>query len=140
MKTLHHLLLAAFLTCIAVPNGPALAQQAAPRWKPGLESVIISAQKPMRNYRLVLSSSRLGEAFFISASIDVPYNDLDLAQDVGAEELDRRIHVAARLVCEQLDRKYPPTQYPILEGDNCVPDAAREGMERANLVIANARH
>src|SRR3954471_11826597 len=47
MKTLHHLLLAALLTCIAAAGGPALAQQAAPRWKPGLESVIISAQKPM---------------------------------------------------------------------------------------------
>jgi UrcA family protein len=140
MKTLHHLLLAALLTCIAAPAAPALAQQAAPRWRPSLESVIISAQKPMRNYRLVLSSSHLGEAFFISASIDVPYSDLNLAQDVGAEELDRRIHVAARLVCEQLDRKYPQAQYPILEGFNCVQDAARDGMERANLVIANARH
>ena len=140
MKTLHHLLLAALLTCIVAAGGPALAQQAAPRWKPGLESVIISAQKPMRNYRLVLSSSHLGEAFFISASIDVPFGDLDLAKEVGAEELDRRIHVAARLVCEQLDRKYPPAIYPILEGSNCVPDAARDGMEHANLIIANARH
>lgn len=138
MKTLHHLLLAALLTCIAAP--PALAQQATPKWKPGLESVIISAQKPMRNYRLVLSSSHLGEAFFISASIDVPINDLDLAKDIGAEELDRRIHVAARLVCETLDRKYPPAIYPILEGNDCVLDAAKDGMERANLVIANARH
>src|SRR6185312_8911575 len=114
MKALHHLLLAALLTCLAAPG--AQAQQAAPKWKPGLESVIISTQKPMRNYRLVLSSSHLGEAYFVSASIDVPVNDLDLAKDVGAEELDRRIHVAARLVCEMLDRKYPPAIYPILEG------------------------
>jgi len=138
MKALHHLLLAALLTCLAAPG--AQAQQAAPKWKPGLESVIISAQKPMRNYRLVLSSSHLGEAYFVSASIDVPVNDLDLAKDVGAEELDRRIHVAARLVCEMLDRKYPPAIYPILEGNDCVLDAAKDGMERANLVIANARH
>ncbi len=136
MKKLVQFLIAAPV----IMGSPALAQPAAPKWKPGLESVIISAQKPMRNYRLVLSSSHIGEAFFISASIDVPFKDLDLAQDVGAQELDRRIHVAARLVCEQLDRKFPPTQYPILEGNDCVHDAARDGMERANVVIANARH
>jgi len=140
MKTLHHLLLAATLILAATASAPALAQPAGPRWKPSLESVIISAQKPMRNYRMVLSSSHLGEAYFVSASIDVPYSDLDLAKDPGAEELDRRIHVAARLVCETLDRKYPPALYPILEGDDCVLNTARDGMDRANLVIANARH
>jgi UrcA family protein len=140
MKTLHHLILTVIIAAIGAPNTPALAQQAPAKWKPTLESVIISAQKPMRNYRLVLSSSRLGEAFFVSASINVPYNDLNLVQDMGAEELDRRIHVAARLVCQQLDRKYPQSQYPVLEGVDCVQDAAREGMDRANAVIASARH
>jgi UrcA family protein len=141
MKTLHHLILAAIASIgTSAANGPALGQDAPAKWKPTLESVIISAQKPMRNYRLVLSSSHLGEAFFVSASIDVPYNDLDLIQDAGAQELDRRIHVAARMVCQQLDRKYPQALYPILEGFDCVQDAAREGMDRANLVIANARH
>jgi UrcA family protein len=140
MKTLHHLLLAALLTSIAAPGGPALAQQAVPRWKPGLESVIISAQKPMRNYRVVLSASHLGEAFVVSASLDVPYSDLDLVKQTDADELGRRIQVAARLICETLDRKYPQALYPILEGFDCVADAARDGMEHANLVIASARH
>jgi UrcA family protein len=141
MKSLHQLLLAAVIgpTALASASGPALAQDATPKWKPSLEQVIISAKAP-RNYRVVLSNSRLGEAFIVSASMEVPYNDLNLTRDPDADELGRRIHVAARLICEQMDRKYPQTQYPILEGFNCEHDAAREGMDRANLVIASARH
>jgi len=141
MKTLHQLLLAAIIgpTALASAASPSLAQDATPKWKPTLEQVIISA-KGSRNYRLVLSNSRLGEAFIVSASMEVPYNDLNLTRDPDADELGRRIHVAAHLICEQMDRKYPQSQYPILEGFNCEHDAARDGMERANLVIASARH
>jgi UrcA family protein len=141
MKTLHQFLLAAIIApaALAAANAPALAQQATPKWNPTLEQVIISA-KASRNYRVVLSASRLGEAFIVSASMEVPYSDLNLARDPDADELGRRIHVAARLICEQMDRKYPQVQYPILEGFDCEHDAARDGMERANLVIASARH
>src|SRR3954470_22327845 len=108
MKTtsLHQLLLMVTIASFGLTSAtaPGLAQQAPPRWKPGLESVIISALKPNRNYRLVLSSSRLGEAFLVSASMEVPYSDLNLAREPDASELGRRIHVAARLVCLQLDR------------------------------------
>lgn len=119
--------------------GPAAAQSAPPKWSPGLESVIISAKRPERNYRLLLSNSRLGEAFFVSASLSVPYSDLNLVKDPDADELDRRIHVAARLVCQELDHKYPQAQYPILEGFDCEHDAARDGMENARMVVAKAR-
>lgn len=139
MKTLPLFFLAAIIAGSGTAITPALAQDAVPKWHPGLESVIISAKRPKGNYRLVLSNSRLGEAYFVSASVDVPYSDLNLVRDPDAEEFDRRIHLAARMVCQELDRKYPQTQYPILEGFDCVADAAREGMERANLVIANAR-
>ncbi|HZQ40655.1 MAG TPA: UrcA family protein [Rhizomicrobium sp.] len=141
MKTLHRFLFAAILAAgaLASASGPALAQDAVPKWKPTLEQVIISA-KASRNYRVVLSASHLGEAFIVSASMEVPYSDLNLARDPDADELGRRIHVAARLICQEMDRKYPPVQYPILEGFNCEHDAAKDGMERANLVIASARH
>lgn len=141
MKTspLYQLTLAASLTAGAlIAGGPAQAQDA-PKWTPKLESVIIAAKRPERNYRMVLSSSRLGEAYFISASIDVPFSDLNLARDPDADELGRRVHAAARVICHQLDMKYPPAQYPILEGFDCVDDAARNGMEQANLVIAKRR-
>src|SRR3954464_14240076 len=85
MKSLHQLLLAAVIgpTALASASGPALAQDATQKWKPSLEQVIISAKAP-RNYRVVLSNSRLGEAFIVSASMEVPYNDLNLTRDPDA--------------------------------------------------------
>ena len=82
MKTnsLHHVALAAVALCAAgFALAPALAQEA-PRWTPGRESVTITA-KANRNYRVVLSSSHLGEAIMVSASIPVPYHDLDLTKE-----------------------------------------------------------
>ena len=139
MKAIHFLVLASLAAGLGLTAGPAAAQSAPPKWTPGLESVIISAKRPDHNYRMLLSNSRLGEAFFVSASLSVPYSDLNLVRDPDADELDRRIHVAARLVCQELDHKYPQVQYPILEGFDCVNDAAHDGMENARQVIARAR-
>jgi UrcA family protein len=124
------------LASIAV--GPALAQRATPRWKPGPESIIVSAA-PAKNWRAILTASHLGNAFIISASMEVPYNDLDLAKEPDATELGRRIHVAAHIICQEMDLKYPPAQYPILDGFDCEHNTARDGMERADTVIASAR-
>lgn len=138
-ETLHyrHLALAA-LAGMAIAIGPAVAQEAPAKWKPGRESITVSG-KPMKNYRMVLSGSHLGEAFAVTASIPVPYSDLDLAKEPGAAELGRRIHVAAHLVCQELDRKYPPALYPILEGGDCEHDAATDGMAAADQIIAAKR-
>jgi UrcA family protein len=119
---------------------PVLAQQT--QWKPRLESIIVKAGA-QRDWHLALSASRLGTAFVVSASIPVPYSDLDLAQEPGATELGRRIQVAARLVCQELDRKYPPTQFPVLEGyadGDCARLAANDGMEQVHTIIASAQH
>jgi len=134
---LYHLMLASILS-LSAAAGPAVAQQAPQKWVPTRESITISAS-PTRNYRIVLSASHLGQAFVVSASMPVPYSDLNLTRDPDADELGRRIHVAARLVCLQLDQKYPPMQFPILDGFNCEHDAATDGMSRADLVIASAR-
>jgi len=145
LKSRHPLMLAAIMLSSAGPiagSAPALAQQAQAKWRPRLESIIVSAA-PMKNWREVLTASRIGTAFAVSASIPVPYSDLDLANEPGATELGRRIQIAARLVCQQLDDKYPPTQYPILEGYSgfdCVRAAASEGMSHADTIIASARH
>jgi UrcA family protein len=141
-----HLLPAAILFAfMGLANGPAFAQHAQaqqapkpPKWNPKLESVIVSAMHS-KNYRVVLSGTHLGEAFVVSASMEVPYNDLHLARDEDAAELGRRIHIAAHLVCEELDRKYPQALYPIVEGFDCEHDAAVDGMDRANQVIAAAK-
>jgi len=142
-EALHHrhlMLVAITLASIelAIANGPAVAQQTQARWKPSLESVTVSAAAN-KNYRIVLSGSHLGEALVVTASMPVPYNDLDLAKEPGATELGRRIHVAAHLVCLQLDLKYPPALYPILEGDDCERTAAVDGMSRADQIIAAAK-
>jgi UrcA family protein len=137
---------------IGLASGQAIAQQsqtqqsqaqqsqtqAPPKWNPRLEAVIVSAMHA-KNYRVVLSSTHLGEAFVVTASMEVPYSDLHLAREADAAELGRRIHVAAHLVCVELDRKYPPNLYPIIEGDDCEHNATSDGMDRANQVIAAAK-
>jgi UrcA family protein len=123
---------------LVIENEPAVAQQTQARWKPSAESVTVSAAAA-KNYRVILSSTHLGEAFAVTASMPVPYSDLDLAKEPGAAELGRRIHVAAYLVCRQLDIKYPPSLYPILEGDDCEHMAAMDGMSRANQIITAAK-
>jgi UrcA family protein len=143
-RSLHPLMLLVLMLASiggTLAASPALAQQAPAKWKPRLESIIVSAA-PTRNWHAILSASRLGSAFVVSASIPVPYSDLDLAQEPGASELGRRIQVAAHLVCLELDIKYPPSQYPIVEGYegyDCARIAANDGMTRANLLIANAK-
>jgi len=147
MKTLHHpalavlTLLSIAFASLVLTVGPALAQQARTSWKPRLESITVQAGK-MRDWHLALSASRLGTVFMVSASIPVPYSDLDLAQEPGATELGRRVQVAAHLVCQELDRKYPPTQFPIVEGyadGDCAREATRDSMEQVNIVVASAR-
>ena len=96
-KSLHLLTLAAGMLAFTGLAMPALAQQTAARWKPSVESVVVRAGA-MKNWRDALTASHLGKAFMVSASIPVPYSDLNLAMDTGATELDRRIHVAAQLI------------------------------------------
>lgn len=143
MKNLLHRFMPAALLLVFVgfANAPAVAQQTTVKWNPTLESVTISGKLP-KNYRVILSNTRLGEAFVVTASIPVPYNDLNLAQETDATELGRRIHVAAHLVCLELDRKYPQTMYPIVDGSDgadCEHAAAEDGMDQANKAIAAAK-
>lgn len=118
---------------------PAAAQQAPPRWNPGVETITVTAMAAAKNLRAVLTGTHFAEAFAVSASIPVPYADLNLARDADASELDRRIHVAARLVCTELDIKYPPSQYPTIAGDDCEQVATRDGLTQADQIIAAAK-
>jgi UrcA family protein len=133
---------AILVASIGLASGEAVAQQTQqtpPTWRPSLETVIVQAAK-LKNYRLVMSSTRIGEVFAVTASMQVPYSDLHLATATDAAELQRRIGVAARLVCLELDAKYPPDLYAIVEGDNCEQNAAKDGMDHANQVIAAAKN
>jgi UrcA family protein len=122
-------------------TAPASAQSAKARWSPRVESIVVKAGA-MKDWHMALTASHLGKAFAVSATIPVPYDDLNLVKDEDASELGRRVQVAARLVCQELDNKYPPAQYPILEGysgPDCVRVTARDSMEQANMAIANAK-
>jgi UrcA family protein len=142
-KSLHHFVLLTLMFASAgLAAGPAFAQQTEPRWRPKVESIIVKAGG-MKNWHMALTASHLGTAFLVSASIPVPYSDLDFAKEPDAVEMGRRIQVAARLVCQQLDIKYPPTQYPVLEGysgNDCARMAAKDGMDSVNTIIASAKH
>ena len=144
-KSLHHLMLASLILAPVAGTfaaGPALAQQAQPRWRPRLETIIVRAA-PTKDWHIALTASHLGRAFMVSASIPVPYSDLDLGRQPDADELGRRIQVAARLVCQELDNKYPPSQFPILDGYSgfeCARLAARDGMSQINTIIASIQH
>jgi UrcA family protein len=140
MKTLHHLLLVT-LAFTGLTSTSALAQSSTPRWSPRMESITVRAGAP-KNYLRALTASHLGTAIVVTASIPVPYADLDLVKEPDVDELTRRITVAARLVCQMLDEKYPPTQYPLLEGYSgyeCVRMTARDSMDQANTVIASIK-
>jgi UrcA family protein len=136
------MLVVIMLASTAWTSAPAIAQQTPERWKPRVESIIVRAGAT-KDWRIALTASHLGKALMVSASIPVPYSDLDLAKAPDATEMGRRIQVAARLVCVELDNKYPPTQYPISEGYSgyeCARVAARDGMDQVNTIIASARH
>ena len=129
------------LASVGLASLPASAQRSTPRWSPQIELIVVKAGA-MKNWRAALSATHLGRAFAVSASMPVPYADLDLVKDEDASELGRRVQVAARLVCQEMDSKYPPNQFPIIEGysgQDCVRVTARDSMEEANMVIARAK-
>ena len=127
------------LTGLALSNGPAMAQQAAPKWKAPMATITVTTA-PFKNLREIQSLTIYGQSYLaVSASVPVPYGDLNLAQETGATELSRRIHLAARMACDQLQIKYPPNIYPVIGTDDCAQSAADDGMTKANDVIAAAK-
>lgn len=136
----HGALAAAVIACLAVtfPSTPTLAQQAT-NWKSPMATITVTAA-PLRNLREIQRLTVQGHKFLaVSASIPVPYGDLNLAQDSGASELGRRIRLAARMACQQLDIAYPPHIYAVIGTDDCVRNAADDGLAEAGTVIAAAK-
>ena len=101
--------------------------------------MIIVTANPIKNWQGLLTGTHFSEALAVSASLSVPYRDLNLVTQPDASELQRRIHVAASLVCQQLDQKYPIPQYVELAKDDCYSAAVSDGLARADQAIAAAR-
>jgi UrcA family protein len=81
--------------------------------------------------------SELGTPYkLVSLSKPVRIDDLDLRTRRGVRILRNRIRLTARLLCRDLDERYPVT------ADNsppCYSNAMQDAMYRANLAIADAR-
>jgi UrcA family protein len=124
---------------LALAHAPADAQERPASRRAPMATITVTAA-PYRNIPEISRMTVQGHKFLvISASIPVPYSDLNLAQETGAAELGRRIKVAARMACQQLDIKYPPHIYAVIGTDDCQRNAADSGMAEANVVIAAAR-
>lgn len=81
--------------------------------------------------------SELGAPYrYISMSKGVYFGDLNLRTRSGARELKDRIGYTARMMCRQLDVRYPVTA-PGSPG--CYTTAMNDAMEQANFAIAEAR-
>lgn len=127
------------VTGFAFATGPATAQEKPAARKAPIATITVTAA-PYRNIGEISRMTVQGHKFLVvSASIPVPYSDLDLGKDSGADELGRRVRVAARMACHQIDMKYPPHIYPVIGTDDCQRNAADGGMAEANMVIAAAR-
>jgi UrcA family protein len=134
-SNVSHLLMIAGLLAAT----PSIAQQAPPRWRPNPETVIVRGVADARRVQQAMTGTNISEAYIVTASVAVPYSDLNLVRDADASEFDRRIHVAARLVCEELDVKFPRSSYPVIDADDCVQVATQDGLTEADQRIAAAR-
>lgn len=120
----------------ALPGEPVHAQS---RNSKSIATITVTAA-PIGNLRELQRLTIQGQKFLaVSASIPVPYGDLNLMQQAGVSELDRRVKVAARMACEQLDTAYPPYIYAVIGGDDCVKVAADNGLAEAERVVAAKR-
>ncbi len=72
----------------------------------------------------------------VSLSRAVRYDDLDLRTRHGARVLRERIQLTARLLCRDLDERYPVTAD---DSPPCYKNAADDALYRADRAIADAR-
>jgi UrcA family protein len=141
-KSLHRSIFAATMFAVlglAFASGSTAAQEKAAAKRLPMATITVTAA-PYRNIPEISRMTVQGHNFLVvSASVPVPYSDLNLAQATGADELGRRIRVAARMACQQIDMKYPPHIYAQIGTDDCQRNAADTGMAEANIAIAAAR-
>ena len=75
----------------------------------------------------------------ISVSRPVSYADLDLARTADAMRLRHRVRVAAKQVCAELTRRFPPEAFmPTPNAQNCVGTTTRRALLAANRAITAA--
>jgi UrcA family protein len=81
---------------------------------------------------------RLQNAEVITGEKPVTFADLDLSKPGDVMELQRRISDTARDICQELNRRYPRTQFQVVVDRDCVRAATDDAMGvMKDLIAAN---
>ncbi len=93
------------------------------------------------NYEVIVPrpkpQSRYGAPYVnTSLSQEVYFDDLDLRTNRGARILRARVQLTARLLCRDLDERYPVTAD---DSPPCYQNAAYNALHAADLAIRDAR-
>jgi len=96
----------------------------------------VTITQPRYRYR----QSKLGAPNMrVFLSREIRYDDLDLTSRSGAEILRDRVRLTARLLCRDIDQRWPVTAGNGGDSITCYHDAAENALYRADRAIRDAR-
>ncbi len=74
----------------------------------------------------------------VELSRRVGYADLNVGTHSGAVELQKRVEMAAKVVCDELERSYPNSTESDLQAGTCVQEAINSAKGEVDAAIAAA--
>ena len=74
----------------------------------------------------------------VQLSRRVGYADLNVGTHSGAVELQQRVEMAAKVVCDELERSYPNSTETDLQAGTCVQEAINSAKAEVDAAIAAA--
>lgn len=95
--------------------------------------ITISAERAAST--VVGRTSSGGQIVLYELSYRLSYDDLDLATSAGADELRKRVQVAATAACKDLDKLHPLEK----PDSSCARKAAESSMPQADRAISSAQ-
>lgn len=95
--------------------------------------ITISAERPSGT--VVGRTSSGGQIVSYEVSYRLGYQDLDLATSAGADELRKRVQVAADSACKDLDKLHPLSK----PDASCARKTVESSMPQADRAIASAQ-
>ena len=95
--------------------------------------ITVSAERPTST--VVGRTSSGGQIVLYEISYRLNYEDLDLATSAGADELRKRVQVAATSACKDLDKLHPLSK----PDGSCVRKTAENSMPQADRAISLAQ-
>jgi UrcA family protein len=116
------------LSACAAASGLAAASEPA-----AVPEITISAERPSGT--VVGHSSSGAQIVLDEVSYRLSYDDLDLATSAGADELRKRVQVAADSACKDLDKLHPLNK----PDASCARKTAQNSMPQADRAISSAQ-